>query len=111
MGCVSASLPDIYGQVLTMDSRSLRARELSERQSLAAEAYNSVRERLVRGQLLIGQVISRRKLAVEFGMSLPPITEALKRLENEGLLETRPRAGTRVRVPTRQDVRGPLCPP
>jgi GntR family transcriptional regulator, rspAB operon transcriptional repressor len=89
-----------------MDSRPIPARGLGERQSLAAEAYNSVRERLVRGELLIGQVISRRKLAAEFGMSLPPITEALKRLENEGLLETRPRAGTRVRVPTRQAVAG-----
>jgi DNA-binding GntR family transcriptional regulator len=39
-------------------------------------------------------------------MSFLPITEALIRLENEGLLESRPRAGTRVKVPTRQDVEG-----
>ncbi len=73
---------------------------------LAGEAYLVVRERILRGDLSIGQVISRRKLAAELGMSFLPISEALLRLENEGLLESRPRAGTRVRVPTREDVRG-----
>jgi len=73
---------------------------------LAGEAYVVVRERILRGELAIGQVISRRKLAAELGMSFLPVSEALLRLENEGLLESRPRAGTRVRVPTRQDVRG-----
>jgi GntR family transcriptional regulator, rspAB operon transcriptional repressor len=65
-----------------------------------------VRERIIRGELAIGQVISRRKLAAELGMSFLPVTEALIRLENEGLLESRPRAGTRVKVPNRQDVEG-----
>ena len=73
---------------------------------LAGEAYVVVRERILRGELSIGQVISRRKLAAELGMSFLPISEALLRLEHEGLLESRPRAGTRVRVPTRDDVRG-----
>ena len=39
-------------------------------------------------------------------MSFLPVSEALLRLEHEGLLESRPRAGTRVRVPTREDVMG-----
>jgi len=38
-------------------------------------------------------------------MSFLPITEALKCLETEGLVESRPRIGTRVRVQTEQDVR------
>ncbi len=54
----------------------------------------------------MGQVISRRKIAAEFGMSFLPVSEAFLRLEFEGLLESRPRAGTRVRMPTRQDVEG-----
>jgi DNA-binding GntR family transcriptional regulator len=74
--------------------------------SLAGEAYLILRERILRGQLQIGKVISRRKLANELGMSLLPISEALMRLEFEGLLESRPRAGTRVRIPTPEDVRG-----
>lgn len=77
-----------------------------ENDGLAGEAYLIVRERILRGELSIGQVISRRKLATELGMSLLPVSEAMLRLEHEGLLESRPRAGTRIRVPTPQDVRG-----
>src|SRR5206468_9280459 len=81
-------------------------KEMSGTTSLAAEAYNIVRQRILRGELVLGQVISRRKLAAELGMSFLPVSEALLRLEVEGLLESRPRAGTRVRIPTREDVRG-----
>jgi DNA-binding GntR family transcriptional regulator len=74
--------------------------------SLAGEAYVILRERILRGALPIGKVISRRKIATELGMSMLPVSEALQRLEFEGLLESRPRAGTRVKVPTEEDVRG-----
>jgi DNA-binding GntR family transcriptional regulator len=74
--------------------------------SLAAEAYTVVRRRIVRGEMAIGQSVSRRKLAAELGMSFLPVSEALLRLEFEGMLESRPRAGTRVRIPTREDVKG-----
>ena len=74
--------------------------------SLAATAYSAVRTRILRGELMLGQPISRRKLAAELGISFPPVTEALLRLELEGLLESRPRAGTRVCIPSREDVRG-----
>src|SRR6476620_11010785 len=74
--------------------------------TLANAAYGIVRRRLLRGQLSLGQAVSRRKLAAELGMSFLPVSEALIRLENEGLLESRPRSGTRVKVPTRQDVEG-----
>src|SRR6266404_7934739 len=74
--------------------------------SLAAEAYEFVKHRILRGFLPMGQVISRRTLASELGMSFLPVSEALLRLEVEGLLESRPRAGTRVRIPSREDVIG-----
>jgi DNA-binding GntR family transcriptional regulator len=74
--------------------------------SLASEAYDFVKQRILRGELPMGQVISRRKIAAELGMSFLPVSEALLRLEFEGLLESRPRAGTRVRIPSREDVRG-----
>jgi GntR family transcriptional regulator, rspAB operon transcriptional repressor len=74
--------------------------------SLSSEAYESVRQRILRGELSLGEGISRRKIAAELGMSFLPVSEALMRLELEGLLESRPRAGTRVRIPTRDDVQG-----
>jgi len=74
--------------------------------SLAAEAYTVVRQRIARGELVLGQPVSRRRLAAELGMSFLPVSEALLRLEFEGLLESRPRAGTRVRIPSPEDVEG-----
>jgi GntR family transcriptional regulator, rspAB operon transcriptional repressor len=89
-----------------MGLKTERARKFPENNGLAGEAYVTVRERILRGEIAIGQVISRRKVAAELGMSFLPVSEALLRLEHEGLLESRPRAGTRVRVPTRPDVQG-----
>lgn len=39
-------------------------------------------------------------------MGVRPVTEALQRLESEGLIESLPRVGTRVRLPSEQDIRG-----
>ena len=52
----------------------------------------------------MGEALSRRKLAAELNISVPPVTEALQQLENEGLVESKPRVGTRVRIPTQQDI-------
>lgn len=73
--------------------------------TLADRAYLVVRERIFRGDLPAGAPLSRRRVAAELGMSLLPVSEALQRLEADGLLESRPRAGTRVRVPDEQDIR------
>jgi DNA-binding GntR family transcriptional regulator len=81
-------------------------KESTEQSSLASEAYTVVRQRILRGDIALGQVISRRKLAAELSMSFLPVSEALLRLEIEGLLESRPRAGTRVRIPSPEDVQG-----
>src|SRR6185436_16740754 len=76
----------------------LMARQ-EEGSTLSSEAYESVRRRILRGELSLGESISRRKIAAELGMSFLPVSEALMKLEFEGLLESRPRAGTRVRIP------------
>lgn len=74
--------------------------------SLSNRVYLLIQERILRGRLRPGQVLSRRQLAEEFGVSLLPVAEALKQLESDMLVESRPRAGTRVRVPTPEEVRG-----
>lgn len=83
------------------------ATEHDERQSgLSEQAYRRIRERILTGEYAFGTVISRRDLAQEFGMSLVPVNEAISRLENEYLIENTPRVGTKVRVPTPQEIRG-----
>jgi DNA-binding GntR family transcriptional regulator len=73
--------------------------------SLAERAYQAIREEILRGQLRPGTALSRRRLARELGMSVLPVTDALRRLEGDGLVESRARAGTRVRVPEEKVVR------
>lgn len=73
--------------------------------SLATEAYYKIRDKVLKGEIGLGQPVSRRNLAEEFGMSFVPVAEAIQRLESEGMLETLPRVGTRVRVPSANDVR------
>jgi DNA-binding GntR family transcriptional regulator len=73
--------------------------------SLADEAYLAIRAEILRGQLRPGSPLSRRRLARQLGMSVLPVSDALRRLEEDGLVESRARAGTRVRVPSETDVR------
>ena len=73
--------------------------------TMSEQAYARLREKILRGDLPVGAAISRRKLAGEFGMSFLPISEAIQRLEYDGLVESRPRVGTRVKIPSARDLR------
>jgi DNA-binding GntR family transcriptional regulator len=73
-------------------------------ESQADRAYVEIRNQILKGDLGAGTALSRRTLAAELHVSVPPVAEALLRLETEGLVESRPRVGTRVRIPTRQEV-------
>lgn len=74
--------------------------------TVSAEVYAVMRRRILRGDLAMGQVISRRRIAADLSTSLQTVTAALLRLECEGLLEHRARSGTRVPIPSADDVRG-----
>jgi DNA-binding GntR family transcriptional regulator len=89
---------------LRLNMRASSRRKAGE-ESLSSRAYRQIRDEILSGDLSIGDILSRRKLADRLNMSFLPITEALGRLETEGLVESRPRIGTRVRIPTEQDIR------
>ena len=74
--------------------------------NLTEHAYLLIRDRILRGELPFGSGLSRRALADEIGISIVPVGDALQRLENDGLVESRPRVGTRVRIPTAKTIRG-----
>lgn len=77
----------------------------SGRVSLSEHAYYTIRERILKGEIPLGAPLSRRKLAAGLGMSLLPVAEALQALERDGLVESRPRVGTRVCLPTAAEIR------
>jgi GntR family transcriptional regulator, rspAB operon transcriptional repressor len=74
-------------------------------QGLPEQAYRAIREQILRGRFGLGAAISRRQLAVEFGMSIVPVSEAFQRLAREGLIESKPQVGTRIRIPTEANIR------
>lgn len=74
--------------------------------NLSEEAYQRIRSKILKADFPLGAELSRRRLAAEFGMSFLPVSQALQRLESEGLVESKPRVGTRVKIPTALDVRG-----
>jgi GntR family transcriptional regulator, rspAB operon transcriptional repressor len=74
--------------------------------NLTEHAYLLIRDRILRGELSFGTGLSRRALAEQLGISIVPVGDALQRLESDGLVESRPRVGTRVRIPTANSIRG-----
>ncbi|UPG73408.1 GntR family transcriptional regulator [Roseomonas gilardii subsp. gilardii] len=73
---------------------SLAPLEIEAAPSLAERAYERLRDAIVEGHLAAGTKLSERRLAVALGISAQPVREALRRLEGEGLVETRPKSGT-----------------
>jgi len=88
-----------------MQPRPAIVAEMPQPASLSARAYQVILRRILKGAVPVGGELSRRRLAAELGMSILPVAEALQRLQNEGIVETQSRVGTRVRVPTPADVR------
>jgi GntR family transcriptional regulator, rspAB operon transcriptional repressor len=72
------------------------------REPIAGRAYSSIKRRILDLTLAPGEAISETKLAGEFGLSRTPVREALKRLENDGLVEVIPQQGTFV-TPIRRE--------
>jgi len=73
-------------------------------QSTADLVYERTRLEIVMGRLAPGTLIDEISLANQFRVSRTPIREALRRLEQDGLVHTLPRRGTLVRRPTLQDL-------
>ncbi|MHC4876773.1 MAG: GntR family transcriptional regulator [Planctomycetota bacterium] len=72
--------------------------------TLRQQAYQHLRERLLSGELTAGTQLSEPDLAKQLGMSRTPVREALRQMENEGLLDYAPRFGAMVRVPDREEL-------
>ena len=60
------------------------------------EAYVVLREAVISGGLAPGEVIRDSELARRMGLSRTPVREALGRLADEGLVESKPHSWTRV---------------
>lgn len=78
------------------------------RSGKAREAYDALLDRLLTNRLVPGQILNRREVAEELGMSVSPVLEAMLQLEMEGFLRSIARKGTQVSPVRRESVIGNL---
>src|SRR5258708_36382771 len=71
----------------------MTAPDFAVRPQLAADVARFVRKRIFDGTYAAGQYIRLDQLAVEIGVSVTPVREALFVLSAEGLLSQQPRRG------------------
>ncbi|MEK4230702.1 GntR family transcriptional regulator [Solibacillus sp. FSL H8-0538] len=62
-------------------------------------AYKTIREQILAGELVGGEKLTEERLAEQIGVSRTPIREAIRRLEQEGLIQNK-----RVLKPTKADL-------
>jgi len=76
--------------------------------SLRDLIVDSIRDAILQGKLSPGEKIPEQDLAEQLGVSRTPIREAIRILEQQGLLETRPKNGTYVARVNWEDVQDSL---
>lgn len=70
--------------------------------------FNTLREAILRGDLVAGERLMELQLAAKLGVSRTPIREAIRMLEQEGLAITIPRKGAIVAGMTEKDMKDVL---
>ena len=70
----------------------------------AAGAYDAIRDRILSGTIRSGDRLRETALGAELGLSRTPIREAIRRLEQDGLLEHVPHRGVVVRTLDAQQI-------
>jgi DNA-binding GntR family transcriptional regulator len=76
----------------------------AEHENLDQKAYEIVKNMITERQILPGEKIAQEKLAQELGISRTPLVSALKFLEHEKLVESKPRRGYFVRLFSKQEM-------
>ncbi|MBR5218222.1 MAG: GntR family transcriptional regulator [Clostridia bacterium] len=77
----------------------------SHRRVFREEIRKAIKEAIFTGQLQPGSRIIETFWAKELGVSQAPVREAIRDLEAQGLIETIPFKGSRVRLLTEKDIR------
>ena len=74
-------------------------------QTASDVAYQIISQKILDGEYPPGMKLSRRKMAEATGVSVIPVIEALKKLEDDRLVESKPQWGSFVTVPTLEKIK------
>ena len=78
--------------------------EAGDKQSLTSKVYDHIRNGILDGSYKDGDYLVETRLAEKLQVSRTPVREALRRLENEGLVQIIPGWGACLASPTRQEI-------
>lgn len=73
-------------------------------QSLAAQAYEAIKERIITLHFLPGQYVNEADIASLLQFGRTPVHQALQRLDHEGLVQVLPRKGIIIRPDSLQEI-------
>lgn len=76
----------------------------AEHENLDQKAYSIIKDMIIRHEIRPGDKIPQEKLARDLGISRTPLVNALKYLEKEMLIESKPRRGFFVRIFNAQEM-------
>lgn len=76
-----------------------------QKPSFVQRAYDGIRKLIIEEEIRPGELLSENQLAEYLQMSRTPVREAIRRLQAEGLLESRKGVGTFLRPLTQKDVK------
>ncbi len=79
-----------------------------QRTLLRIEVANAIRDAIIEGELRPGTKIPEAELAQELGVSRTPVREAIRILEQQGLVKSRPTDGTYIAILDREEAHDSL---
>lgn len=97
--------PSLAERAAVANYRFSESQTPDNRGTLTQRVYETLRTEIVAGQFAPGDRLVRRALSKHLGVSPMPVTEALYMLQLDGLVESRPLYGCRVRPLTMEDLR------
>lgn len=71
-------------------------KKTEKQMTLSSKVYETVKEKIISGEIAQGSKITEDSLSKEFGISRGPLREALRHLESDRLINRIPHAGIRV---------------
>ena len=100
---MSGSGPTVFG-IFDDREKMEAAAEVLRESRLAKTVFNTLRQAILKGELKPGERLMEIALAERLGVSRTPIREAMRKLEQEGLVVMIPRRGAQVANITEKDL-------